>query len=240
SIYQAAGIQYGIRWEILAAINEIETDYGRNLNVSTAGAVGWMQFLPTTWKKWGVDANRDHVKDPYNPVDAIFSSARYLKAAGAADNLHRAIFAYNHADWYVDSVLLRARLIGGLPADFVGSLTGLTEGHFPVHGKATYADDLNERAATPTVDVVKERLWANPSRPQTFKQGGRDQILDMGGTVPGLTTFKSYFTELFGLKRDEVYLKRMKPGSKVIAGTILGRIGRTGSAKAPHVTFEIR
>ena len=49
-IYQAAGIQYGIRWEVLAAINEIETDYGRNLNVSSAGAVGWMQFLPSTWK----------------------------------------------------------------------------------------------------------------------------------------------------------------------------------------------
>ena len=58
-IYQAAGIQYGIRWEILAAINEIETDYGRNLNVSSAGAVGWMQFMPSTWKMYGVDANKD-------------------------------------------------------------------------------------------------------------------------------------------------------------------------------------
>ncbi|MEA2458311.1 MAG: hypothetical protein QOC95_1283 [Thermoleophilaceae bacterium] len=58
-IYQAAGIQYGVRWEVLAAINEIETDYGRNLNVSSAGAVGWMQFLPSTWKQWGVDVNRD-------------------------------------------------------------------------------------------------------------------------------------------------------------------------------------
>ncbi|MEA2303079.1 MAG: hypothetical protein QOH43_359, partial [Solirubrobacteraceae bacterium] len=83
SIYQAAGIQYGVRWEILAAINEIETDYGRNLNVSTAGALGWMQFLPSTFKRWGVDANSDGHKDPYNPVDAIFSAARYLKAAGA-------------------------------------------------------------------------------------------------------------------------------------------------------------
>ena len=45
-IYQAAGIEYGVRWEVLAAINEIETDYGRNLNVSSAGAVGWMQFMP--------------------------------------------------------------------------------------------------------------------------------------------------------------------------------------------------
>ena len=81
-IYQAAGIEYGIRWEILAAINEIETDYGRNLNVSSAGALGWMQFMPPTWQAYGTDANKDGRKDPYNPVDAIFAAARYLKAAG--------------------------------------------------------------------------------------------------------------------------------------------------------------
>jgi hypothetical protein len=107
-IYQAAGIQYGVRWEILAAINEIETDYGRNLTVSTAGAVGWMQFLPSTWKRWGVDANGDGRKDPYNPVDAIFGAARYLKAAGADQDVRQAIFAYNHADWYVNEVLALA------------------------------------------------------------------------------------------------------------------------------------
>ncbi len=84
-IYQAAGIQYGVRWEVLAGINEIETDYGRNLNVSSAGAVGWMQFMPATWKMYGVDANKDGKRDPYNPVDAIFAAARYLKAAGAPD-----------------------------------------------------------------------------------------------------------------------------------------------------------
>jgi hypothetical protein len=144
-IYQAAGTQYGIRWEVLAAINEIETDYGRNLNVSSAGALGWMQFIPSSWRAYGTDANRDGEKDPYNPVDAIFAAARYLKAAGAENDLRRAIFAYNHADWYVDSVMLRARLISGLPADLVGSLTGLTQGHFPVHARARYADDLAER-----------------------------------------------------------------------------------------------
>ena len=142
-IYQAAGIQYGIRWEVLAAINEIETDYGRNLNVSSAGAVGWMQFLPSTWKTWGVDGNHDGRKDPYNPVDAIFAAARYLKAAGAAKSLDRAIFAYNHAGWYVDSVMLRARLIAGVPADVIGSLSGLTEGRFPVYAHARYADDMS-------------------------------------------------------------------------------------------------
>jgi hypothetical protein len=140
-IYQAAGNQYGIRWEILAAINEIESDYGRNLSVSTAGAVGWMQFLPSTWAKYGVDANGDGKRDPYNPVDAIFAAASYLKAAGGDKDIKKAIFAYNHAGWYVDSVLLRAKLIAGVPGDLIGSLTGLTEGRFPVAAHATYADD---------------------------------------------------------------------------------------------------
>ena len=57
SIYQAAGAAYGIPWQTLAAINEVETDYGTNLDVSSAGAIGWMQFLPSTWKRYGVDAS---------------------------------------------------------------------------------------------------------------------------------------------------------------------------------------
>jgi hypothetical protein len=139
-IYQAAGVQYDVPWQVLAAINEIETDYGRNLSVSSAGAVGWMQFLPSTWKTWGVDANGDGVADPYNPVDAIFSAARYLHAAGASKSVSTAIFAYNHASWYVQSVLLRAKLIGGIPDQLIGALSGLVQGHFPVAAPAKYAD----------------------------------------------------------------------------------------------------
>ena len=133
-IYQAAGAQHGIRWEVLAAINEIETDYGRNLNISSAGAQGWMQFMPPTWRQYGTDANRDGVRDPYNPVDAIFAAARYLKAAGAATDLRRAIWAYNHADWYVRDVLKRARRIAATPPALVDALAGLSEGRFPVAG----------------------------------------------------------------------------------------------------------
>src|SRR3954471_19113781 len=144
-IYQAAGTQYGIRWELLAAINEIETDYGRNLRASSAGAQGWMQFMPDTWKSYGVDGNDDGLMDPDNPVDAIFAAARYLKAAGGDKDIRGAVFAYNHADWYVDSVLLRAQLIGGLPSNLVGSLTGLTEGRFPVAAKASYRDEVSKR-----------------------------------------------------------------------------------------------
>ena len=147
-IYQACGTEYGIPWEVLASINKIETAFGTNLNVSSAGAVGWMQFLPSTWETYGVDANGDGRKDPYNPVDAICAAAHYLKAAGGSGDLYNAILAYNHADWYVQEVLLYARAYGKLPADLVGSLTGLTEGaHFPVAADARYADDISTRAA---------------------------------------------------------------------------------------------
>jgi hypothetical protein len=147
-IYQACGTQYGIPWQVLASINKIETGFGTNLNVSTAGAVGWMQFIPSTWKAYGVDANGDGRKDPYNPVDAICAAARYLKAAGGDTDLRQAIFAYNHATWYVDEVLLYANQYGKLPEDLVGSITGLTQGdRFPVAARARYADQISTRQA---------------------------------------------------------------------------------------------
>src|SRR6202012_3352104 len=108
-------------------------------------ALGWMQFMPATWKQYGVDANRDGVKDPFNPVDAIFTAARYLKAAGGDTNIRKAVFAYNHADWYVDSVLMRAQVVAGMPSNLVSSLTGLTEGRFPVRARATYAGALTAK-----------------------------------------------------------------------------------------------
>jgi Transglycosylase SLT domain len=139
-IYQAAGTAYGVPWQVLAAINEVETDYGRDLSVSSAGAEGWMQFLPSSWSVYGVDANGDGFKDPYNPGDAIFAAARYLRAAGAETDLRGAIFAYNHSQGYVESVLLRARLLGGTPGELLGALTGLTQGRFPVHAPSHFAD----------------------------------------------------------------------------------------------------
>jgi hypothetical protein len=364
---------------VLAAINEIETDYGRNLNVSSAGALGWMQFIPSSWRAYGVDANRDGEKDPYNPVDAIFAAARYLKAAGANENLRRAIFAYNHADWYVDSVLMRARLIAGLPADVVNSVTGMTQGHFPVHARARYADDLSARearrlgrkvrrahnaaslvearddrrsinifsrrgapviavndgvvkkvgqsprlgryvvlqdvygnrytyahlgevskrypvpkrtdsraardefqAARPARDSKlpkptapasagrqlsrdrvgraafreqqaapsasaprKERLFASPAR-----RNNRSVAAETGqlsGTQlrkAGFQVFRVYFSKVLRLSPDDVKLKRLKKGAKVVAGTVLGKVGKLedgpGSNLAPHLNFSIR
>ncbi len=145
--------------------------------------------MPATWRAYGVDANRDGIKDPYNPVDAIFAAARYLKAAHADTDLRAGIWAYNHADWYVDSVLLRARMIGGLPADFVGSLTGLTQARFPVDAASRYAGAIalegrrvaEGNAALP-VESVPERdyidIFARKNAPVIAVNDGR--IVDLG------------------------------------------------------------
>jgi murein DD-endopeptidase MepM/ murein hydrolase activator NlpD len=110
-IYQAAGRRYHIPWQILAAINAIETDYGKDLSISPAGAIGWMQFMPRTWAAFGLSVAGDSRPNPYDPGDAIFSAARYLAANGGSHDIRRALFAYNHALWYVDAVLWRAQLI---------------------------------------------------------------------------------------------------------------------------------
>lgn len=139
-IYQAAGTAYGIPWQILAAINEVETNYGRDLSVSSAGAEGWMQFLPSSWAQYGVDATAQGFQDPNNPVDAIFAAARYLKAAGGDKNIRGAIYAYNHSQTYVSSVLLRSQLLGGTPPDLLSAITGLTEARFPVYAASHFSD----------------------------------------------------------------------------------------------------
>jgi Transglycosylase SLT domain len=110
-IYKQAGARFHIPWEVLAAINSVETDFGRNVNTSSAGAIGWMQFMPSTWAQYGMAIDHSGPPNPYNPADAIFSAARYLAANGGATNVSQAVYAYNHAQWYVDEVLARAQLI---------------------------------------------------------------------------------------------------------------------------------
>src|SRR5207237_2973190 len=65
-LWQQAGQAYGIPWNVLAAINKIESNFGQNMGPSSAGAVGWMQFMPSTWLRWGVDGDGDGVADPWN------------------------------------------------------------------------------------------------------------------------------------------------------------------------------
>ena len=93
-------------------------------------------------------------------------------------------------------------------------------------------------AAAPT--LAKERMFANPYRPQAYKHGGEAQLFHSGASIPGFSTFRTFFTQIYGLKRDDVNLRKLRRGSTVIAGTILGRIGRLQRRHAPHVLFQIR
>lgn len=117
-IYEQAAARYGLGAQgpsVLASINYYETDFGTDMGPSSAGAEGWMQFLPESWASYGVDADGDGVADPADPWDAIFAAARLLKASGAPANWREAIFSYNHADWYVEEVLRRAKRYAGAP-----------------------------------------------------------------------------------------------------------------------------
>jgi hypothetical protein len=115
-LYEDASAKYhlGARGpSVLAAINFVETSFGTNIATSSAGAEGWMAFLPSTFAEWGVDGNGDGVKDIFNAADAIYSAANYLHDSGAPADWWAAIFAYNHADWYVDKVLRYAEQFAG-------------------------------------------------------------------------------------------------------------------------------
>lgn len=136
-IYRAAASRYHIPWQILAAINAVETDYGRDLSTSTAGAVGWMQFMPDTWKQYAVRVSGRDNPNPDNPKDAIFAAANLLAANGGSRQIRRAIYAYNHATWYVDEVVWIAQQITdrGLRPD--------SQAHAKLQAMRTEADLLN-------------------------------------------------------------------------------------------------
>lgn len=110
--YKEAGAIYGVDWEVLAAIHKIETDFSRHPTMySSAGAVGHMQFMPPTFAAYGVDGDGDGTRSPWSLQDAIFSAANYLSISGYKKDVRRAIWAYNHADWYVNNVINTAMRI---------------------------------------------------------------------------------------------------------------------------------
>ena len=107
-------------------------------------------------------------------------------------------------------------------------------------GSAGQAGNGASPAARAAALAAKERLFANPARTRSLASGGRRQILDATFALPASASLRSYFAGDVGLERDELELKRMYAGRRVIAGTILGRVGSTSTGSAPHVRFSIR
>lgn len=112
--YRRAQRRFGVEWEVLAAVNYVETKFGRVRSSSSAGAQGPMQFLPSTWDAYGLGGDID------DPRDAILGAANYLHASGAPRDYRSALYAYNHSDAYVDAVLLYARRMKARPQSYYG------------------------------------------------------------------------------------------------------------------------
>jgi hypothetical protein len=110
--YRVAQRRFRVAWNVLAAVNFVESAFNKLRNSSTAGAQGPMQFIPSTWRAYGLGGN---VHDPH---DAILGAANYLHANGAPGNYPRALYHYNPSRYYVDAVLRYARLIGSDPRAF--------------------------------------------------------------------------------------------------------------------------
>lgn len=123
-LYEAAAQRYGLDWAILAGIGKVECDHGRDPDPSctregaenSAGAGGPMQFIASSWARYGVDGDGDGRIDRWDPADAIYAAANYLRASGAPGDYRAAIFAYNHASWYVAEVESWAAKYRGPPA----------------------------------------------------------------------------------------------------------------------------
>lgn len=215
ALWHRAGEAYGVPWQVLAAINKIESDFGRNMGPSSAGALGWMQFMPDTWLRWGLDANGDGLADPWNPEDAVFAAARYLAAAGAHDDISRAIFAYNHAQWYVDEVLgLAADFGSGGALDFTGS-------------QAVFRlDELQQQIAAARRAVSRARDAVPRLEKKIASSADRQLRLELRAGNPRISTgtFRELERKIGGIERAQQRDRRLIGAREADAAAALAKL----------------
>lgn len=150
--YRQAQAATGVGWNYLAAINLVETGFGRIVGPSSANAHGPMQFLPSTFAQYGNGG------DIYSPRDAIMAAGRYLAASGFAQDPGRAVFAYNHSDHYVRAVTDYATVLASDPAAFAGYY------RWDVYYHTTAGDVLLPIGYTATAPIPVEQYLAGQPR----------------------------------------------------------------------------
>ena len=215
-----------IPWQIFAAIAKVESDLGRNMATSTAGAIGYGQFLPSTWDIYGENG------DPYDFYDVIPAMSRFLLDSGAPDEIPIALFAYNHSWPYVAQVLSYAASFGYPGLDNISQ--GVREGLiWPVVGPISsyfgpehpLGIDVDQTMAPGTAIIASHSgvvLYAGGDPCCSY---GRYVIL---ASASGLTTLYAHFE-----------LVTVETGETVRQGEPLGIVGNTGYSTGTHLHFEV-
>ena len=238
-LYQRAGARYGVDPWVLAAIGKIETDHGRSPlpgirrpTTNTHGCcAGPMQMCVIdgcppvgsqrlsvaqaqagTWRTVGVDGNRDGQRDPWDPADAIPAAARLLIGAGAPADYSRAIFAYNHAGWYVADVLAQADA-------YRDAAAGTTNAGSPAE------------TATVRELLANRRLVLTPGQRADLSSGGLDARLLATLAWIG----QRHTIVVTALRRDHAPGTNHEAGRAIDIGTVDGELcrgTRTGACAA--------
>ena len=215
-----------IPWQIFGAIAKVESDLGRNMATSTAGAIGYGQFLPSTWEFYGEGG------DPYDFYDVIPAMGRFLLDSGAPDEIPVALYAYNHSWPYVAQVLSYAATFGypgldnipqGISEGLIWPVVGPISSYFgPEHPLGI---DVDQTMALGTAIIASHSgvvLYAGGDPCCSY---GRYVIL---ASASGLATLYAHFE-----------LVTVQTGETVRQGEPLGIVGNTGYSTGTHLHFEV-
>lgn len=269
-IYKKAGKEYGIAWTLIAAFHKVETNFSTSSSmVSSAGAIGHFQFLPETWLGWsyganppktvytdpkkiaqyggyGVDANKDGKADPYDIEDAAFSCANYVKANGGMEKLRDAIYAYNHAVWYVERVMNYYQMYS--KGDYKPAGSGSPNGQ----GKGGYFLPIRK----PIVLTSGYGYRNNPTGVGASNQfhNGFDMVNDdriVMAAKSGKVVYAQFDSGGYGnvvsIQHDDGYytiyghlaMIKTNVGKQVKAGEQIGVMGTTGNSTGVHLHFSV-
>lgn len=239
ALYQRAAPECaGLDWSVLAAIGKVETNHGRlnapgvSAGSNAAGAQGPMQFLPATFAAYDepIPPGGSNPPSPYNPVNAIYAAARYLCDSGARDgrDTYSAIFAYNHADWYVRNVLDQAQKYRSAQQQtpqaglWVVPARGQCSSVFgPREGEFHAGQDIAASIGTPIVAASSGTVIA--SGPASG-YGLWVKIEHPGGVVT-----------IYGHNNRNL----VPAGQTVRAGQPIAEVGNRGESTGPHLHFQI-
>ncbi|WP_308170256.1 bifunctional lytic transglycosylase/C40 family peptidase [Acrocarpospora catenulata] len=251
-LYKQHGEAVGVQWNVLAAVGKRETDHGRSKlpgvgsGTNEAGAAGPMQFLISTWggkpqikipsefNGYASDGDDDGIADVYNPADAILGAAKMLKRNGAPDDLRRAIFVYNRANWYVDQVLEIAQRYAA-------------SGQVGVPPEANPDCEFPLNAPSETVEQILQYALAQRGKPYRWGGTGPDAydcsgIIYMAYRSAGLSIPRTTFGQWpFG---EKIEAGTEQPGDLVFfnagPGTSVTSPGHVGMVVSPGKMVEAR